>query len=139
MAFGGLVFQFMGSVSSRDLTVIKLTAIGSVHEPILILVSLLFAHMIKSSTNKLDTSPVYRRTMIESRKSSLSDLFASPNLDRRSSGSRDNNWTLNRQGTSRTLTATSERLTRVVGSTTINNNSLAVPSNYNRAFVSDEI
>ena len=138
MAFGGLVFQFMGSISSRDMTVVKLTAIGSVHEPILILVSLLFAHTIKSSTNKLDTSPIYRRTMVESRKSSLADVFTSLNLDqsqRRTSAVtgqrvRDNNWTL--ATPTNTLTG-SGRPSRA-----INNHCHLVPCGHNHAFVNDE-
>lgn len=133
MAFGGLVFQFMGSISSRDLTVVKLTAVGSVHEPILILVSLLFAHTINSSTSKLSTSQVYRRTVIESRNSSISDLFTSPDGQR---SIRDGNWimTSGGQGTSNTRTI-GGRGSRGTGSNLTNNNSPNVSSAYNLAFV----
>lgn len=76
MVIGGISFQFMGAISSTNMFVIQLKALGSIYEPLLILFSLAFAHLVHKNQDELNALPDYRRTLSESRKSSLNDLMS---------------------------------------------------------------
>lgn len=76
MSSAGIVFQVMGSLGSEDIQVAKLKVIGSVLDPMLIFLSLFFAHLIRSTNNSLFSLPIYRKSVVESRRSSLSDILS---------------------------------------------------------------
>lgn len=76
MASAGIVFQVMGSLGSDDVQVAKLKVIGAVLDPMLIFLSLFYAHLIRSTNNSLFALPIYRKSVVESRRSSFSDLMS---------------------------------------------------------------
>ena len=76
MASAGIVFQVMGSLGSDDIQVAKLKVIGAVLDPMLIFLSLFFAHLIRSTNNSLFSLPIYRKSAVESRRSSFSEILS---------------------------------------------------------------
>lgn len=78
MCSAGIVFQVMGSFASDDVNVAKLKMLGAIVDPVLIFLSLIYAHLVRQYTNTLFSLPVYRKNIIESRRSSFSDALGSP-------------------------------------------------------------
>jgi len=75
MSSAGIIFQVMGSLGSDDVQVAKLKVIGALLDPMLIFLSLFFAHLIRQSNNTLFALPIYRKSVVESRRSSFSEII----------------------------------------------------------------
>jgi len=75
MSSAGIIFQVMGSLGSDDVQVAKLKVIGALLDPMLIFLSLFFAHLIRQTNNTLFALPIYRKSAVESRRSSFSEII----------------------------------------------------------------
>ncbi|KAI1296623.1 hypothetical protein HDE_04864 [Halotydeus destructor] len=71
----GLVFQLLGAWQSHDNDVLYGQLIGAVPFPIMIVLILTFAHYTKKSQSHLASLPLYRRTVVESRRQSLAEII----------------------------------------------------------------
>lgn len=76
----GFVFEVTGAFKSNDEDVRKLKFVSISLEPILMVLALGFTLMIRSAEKRLASLPIYRQTMAESRRNSLSgsDIGANP-------------------------------------------------------------
>lgn len=72
---GAMGFQLIGAFNSLDDDVLWSQIYGTIPEPFLILFALLFSRMVKQQENHLANLPLYRRTMAESRKSSVGEII----------------------------------------------------------------
>ena len=80
MSSAGIVFQLMGSFASDDVNVAKLKMLGAMVDPVLIFLSLIYAHLLKQNTNTLFSLPIYRKSIVESRRSSFSEVISSSDV-----------------------------------------------------------
>ncbi|XP_074593891.1 uncharacterized protein LOC141849459 [Brevipalpus obovatus] len=69
----GFLFEVTGAIKSRDDDVRKLKSVSVLLEPPLMLMALIFTFMIRAAEKKLASLPIYRQTMAESRRNSLSN------------------------------------------------------------------
>ncbi|XP_025016444.1 uncharacterized protein LOC112538493 [Tetranychus urticae] len=79
----GFVFEITGAFKSNDEDVRKLKFVSVSLEPVLMVLSLGFTLMIRSAEKRLASLPIYRQTMAESRRNSLtgSEIGASPTME----------------------------------------------------------
>jgi hypothetical protein len=80
MSSAGIVFQLMGSFASDDVNVAKLKMLGAVFDPVLIFLALIYAHLLRQNTNTLSSLPVYRKSIVESRRSSFSKFITAADV-----------------------------------------------------------
>lgn len=80
MSSAGIVFQLMGSFASDDVNVAKLKMLGAMVDPVLIFLSLIYAHLLRQNTNTLFSLPIYRKSIVESRRSSFSEIIGSSDV-----------------------------------------------------------
>ncbi|XP_053209510.1 uncharacterized protein LOC128393364 [Panonychus citri] len=79
----GFVFEVTGAFKSNDEDVRKLKFVSISLEPILMVLALGFTLMIRSAEKRLASLPIYRQTMAESRRNSLSgsEIGSDPTMD----------------------------------------------------------
>lgn len=80
MSSAGIVFQLMGSFASDDVGVAKLKMLGALIDPVLIFLSLIYAHLVRQNINTLFSLPIYRKSIVESRRSSFSEVISTSDV-----------------------------------------------------------